>query len=448
MKYMTTLSLSIMLLALFSFGCGKSSAGNANAGKGTMTLQAIPEDVKINIQGKDVGVTPRTTNPVRPGMYVVKFEKDGYYPEWRAVTVEAGRDTLEEVRLRPITSVAVITSTPAGAKVIKDGRDMGITPCVLTGLAWGRHSARLQMPGCLPQEINWEVNTDRPFSSHTDLVRNTGIVMIESELADATIVIDGKPRGMTPFRDELEQGMHEIRVEKNGYKPYVTNIEVERKGSYSLKATMELLPIPLVITSKPSGAVVKVNGKEYGVTPYTFQTTKPGKYKVFVSKEKYGNEEREITMAPGNNYNMDLTLSSEMGSVQFVTEPAGITVYIDGKEVGKTEVDPDNPNISKVFTVNDLEQGEHTLELYHKRAKPDPRRAFKFQVKKLKTFRFKKNLELWIPNVELVHVRGWRRIGRVRDLKQDPIRFEPKKGVSSNYPKKEVKELILLPDEE
>ncbi|MBR2427412.1 MAG: PEGA domain-containing protein [Lentisphaeria bacterium] len=432
----------------FTTACNQNnmqSSAHKKAQKGKMIFQSSPSGAKISIQGKMIGVTPRTTNPVYPGMYIVKFEKEGYQTQWRPVTVEPGKDTLTEIKFKPITSAAMITSTPRGAQIIKNGKTVGITPCILTGLQTGLHKVRLQLSGTVPQEISWEVNSDRPFTAHAKMIANTGRLRITSEPKDAKIFIDGEEKGLTPFNETLEQGDHEIKVTKYGFEPYITNIHLKRNETRNLNALLKIQPMQLVITSKPAGAMIRINGKDYGLTPYTFQTNIPGSYTVQIMKDHFGSEERKISLEPGNPYKLDFELSSEMGALEFVTEPANVEVFIDGKKYGKTEADPHNPNLSKTFRVNDLLQGVHTVEIVHKRGTP-PRVRRKFTIRKQQTTRLAKTLKIWVPNVVLVHKRGWRVTGRVRDMKQDPIILESKQGVSSGYPKSDILRLEIIKD--
>ena len=97
--------------------------------------------------------------------------------------------------------------------------------------------------------------------------------------------------------------------------------------------------------------------------------------------------------------------------------------------------------------MNDLLQGIHTLEIVHRRGTP-PSLKRKFKVTQQEVTRLSKPLSLWVPNVVLVHKRGWRMTGRVRDLKQDPIILETKRGISSGYAKSDIESIELIQDAE
>ena len=80
MKKLIRFILLFTSVALLTAACdsGKmKSITNKSKNRGRMTFRSEPSGAQITIQGKMIGVTPRETNPVRTGMYVVKFEKTG-----------------------------------------------------------------------------------------------------------------------------------------------------------------------------------------------------------------------------------------------------------------------------------------------------------------------------------------------------------------------------------
>lgn len=444
------LSAAFAAALLLSAGCGDEPDAQQQKPAGTMTINSNPSGATVTILRRNIGVTPRTTKPVPPQMYIVKIEKDGYEPCWKPVTVENGRNVDVEVRLRPITSTALLTSEPSGAKVIKNGQEVGVTPCVLTNLGVGPHSVLLELPGFSPQQINWDVTTVRPFAEHTVLRSNTGMVQVSSQPADATVFIDGVPGGRTPVTRKVEHGERTIRVEKRGYEPFTTSVTVKRDETVNTFARLKMQPIPITIQTDPSPAKVIVNGKYCGDSPCVFRAEQPGKYTIRAEKDNFAGTVREITVAAGDRPNIStLKLESELGSLEFLTNPAGVEVFVDGKPYGKTQTDPKNQLTSRKFIVRDLPQGKHILKLTHSRAAPKSERvkSISFTVRKGETTRVD-TVEFWVPNTILQLKNGFRWEGRVLDFESDPIVFEPKPKVRSSYPRAEIKEILRIKPED
>lgn len=443
MKHFFLLPAAVLLLLCSA--CNEKAQSVPSTG-GVMNLTSDPEGAEITILGKNIGVTPRKTNPVPPSMYIVKFFKEGYEPKWIPVTLQAGKETSVHAVLRPVTALAMITSSPAGAKVLRDEKEVGMTPCVLSGLRAGPQAVRIVKPGYVAQEITWTVTGGRPFAGHADLISNTGTLVIRSNPSDANVFIDEQAFGMTPVSEAVEQGMRKVRLEKDGYESYLTTVTVRRGEKEEIQAELSILPMSLVIRSQPTGANVFINGKGYGMTPYTFVTKTPGKYEVTVSKDNFSGSARSITLLPGSKSEVELPLSSELGALEFVTMPGTVEVYLDGRRMGVTKPDPNKPNYSLVYRIPDIPAGRHKVDIIHKRGVPKKRVSVSCQVSKRETTRLG-NVTLWVPNMVLVLKNGMRKEGRVLDPKSDPVVFEPSPGIKVDYPRSEINSLEPVRDE-
>jgi hypothetical protein len=97
--------------------------------------------------------------------------------------------------------------------------------------------------------------------------------------ADATIVISGKPitgklkhRG-SPWSPELAPGGYQIEIDREGYKGWLTSIDVVAGQSQTLHVPLETLgsaviaEATLVVGSSPGGLDVTVDGVAFGKTP-------------------------------------------------------------------------------------------------------------------------------------------------------------------------------------
>lgn len=69
-----------------------------------------------------------------------------------------------------------------------------------------------------------------------------GAIRIAVEPADARILIDGQPRSPSPYRQRifLEPGQHELRVEKEGYRPLTRGLPMSIGQELPLKVELEV----------------------------------------------------------------------------------------------------------------------------------------------------------------------------------------------------------------
>ncbi|MBR4662817.1 MAG: PEGA domain-containing protein, partial [Lentisphaeria bacterium] len=276
---------------------------------------------------------------------------------------------------------------------------------------------------------------------------NLGTLIISSVPSNAEVIMDGKSIGRTPFRDQVEEGKHEIELRRNGYVSLKKSVQVRSKGITKLEEqVLEVKSGSIQIKSAPSGAKILINGKNYGDTPFNISNLKPGTYSVRLEKAGYDPAVRKVNLPAGENLDLMFNLDSNTGGVDIVTQPPGITVYLDGRQVGITEKDADHKNISKVLKIRNLSMGEHHITLAHKRARPE-KKNISFSVQKGKVARLT-NLNMWIPNAVLVRTNGARETGRIIQDLPSKYEFEPSPGVKFTVEKSSVKKVEYLPESE
>jgi hypothetical protein len=145
------------------------------------------------------------------------------------------------------TARLLVRSTPAGATVAVDGVVRGVTPLALRELELGTRTIVVSRPGYAPIERRVTLTADRPSrsmevalsagasadsGSRTDADRSpavtTGSLAIDSRPMGAAVTIDGRPVGTTPLTlTTLSPGGHSVRIERNGYRPWTTTVDVK-----------------------------------------------------------------------------------------------------------------------------------------------------------------------------------------------------------------------------
>lgn len=127
-----------------------------------------------------------------------------------------------------------------------DGKARGITPLTLRDLPLGTRTIVITRSGYEAAERRVTLTADRPSRSIEVMLEplqtarangsrqnapspaNAGGVVIESRPSGAAVTIDGAPSGATPLTVvTLAPGTHTIVLEREGYKPWRTTIEVK-----------------------------------------------------------------------------------------------------------------------------------------------------------------------------------------------------------------------------
>ncbi|MFA4848974.1 MAG: PEGA domain-containing protein [Methanoregula sp.] len=121
---------------------------------GSMDLRSVPDGASVVMGEKYLGKTPLTVSDLAAGTYDVVFTRFGYQKFSTRVPVEAGRITEITATMVPDAGSLAITSVPAGASVLVDGGNSGITPVTVSNLTGGNHTVAVSMTGYMPlQEV-------------------------------------------------------------------------------------------------------------------------------------------------------------------------------------------------------------------------------------------------------------------------------------------------------
>ncbi len=170
-----------------------------------------------------------------------------------------------------------------------------------------------------------------------------GLVVIESDPQGADIYLDSrdsKPLSKTPWNGSLT-GEHLIIIERKGYKPVEKTIRADPNRLFywvSSLAEEDYLGY-LDVTSNIPGADIYIDDRSVGVqgkTPWRDEI-KPGKHKVWVTKEGYDVFETEVDVIAGETHKISAQIEGdEAGYIN--ARGTGIDKYkivVDGKVLCK-----------------------------------------------------------------------------------------------------------------
>ncbi len=97
-----------------------------------------------------------------------------------------------------------------------------------------------------------------------------------------------------------------------------------------------VIPGQLAVDSTPQGAQVQVDGRNEPswVTPFALSNLQPGQHSITVSKPGYTTDTRSVEVTSGNRATTVVHLAQLMATLVVKTDPAGASVYVDGRDVG------------------------------------------------------------------------------------------------------------------
>jgi len=111
----------------------------------------------------------------------------------------------------------------------------------------------------------------------------------------------------------------------------------KKKNRMPKPGAPSIVPGQLSIDSNPQGAQIAIDGKNAAsATPFNVAALLPGHHTITISKPGYAVETRAIDVASGSKSVISVQLAPTTAMVAANSDPAGATVWIDGRDTGRT----------------------------------------------------------------------------------------------------------------
>ena len=319
---------------------------------GFLIIKSTPSSAQVYITENGIenfaGNTP-IQKKLPYGTYNYRIKKSLYHDEVGVAVVDNTRVD-QNIVLRQAYGALKITSTPPNATITIDGVEQTYTtPCTIDKLPSGQYNINIVASRYAPQQHNVVINdgTTTPL----DVILDARFAQVTiNTLPDAKIVINGEQRGVGGFDGELGEGIYDIEVSLAQHRSVTHQIEVVAKQPQTI--TLNPTPIygSLDVISDPMDAVIKINGKNYGISPTTIENLLIGDYEVVLSKDGCATQSRRVTITENNLSTLEVTLPQGR-EMTIRSDANGDEVYVDGVKMGVTPL------------VANLSFGTHKVEL-------------------------------------------------------------------------------------
>lgn len=132
-----------------------------------------------------------------------------------------------------------ITSSPAGARVMLDGKEVGVTPFDKK-IHVGKRQVVLESKDGLDRfEAEVVVEQGESYAIQGTLKFVGGTLSVVTKPAGAKVLVDGKELGQTPQKGlRLVAGEHKLRLELEGYEAQDRDFKLTRGASVNLELTL------------------------------------------------------------------------------------------------------------------------------------------------------------------------------------------------------------------
>ena len=229
-----------------------------------LIVSSSPEGAEISFDGSVLCQAPCTLTGIAPGSHLLSASKAGFSSANRMLSVQSGESASVSLQLAQLTAILTVSSTPAGAAIVIDGKDSGkLTPSQITLDKPGTHAVTVRRYGFLDanNSVNIELgqtsslNFELTHLGNTDDIRaasgkfkkvfsraelsGMGIVSVKTQPKGAQIMVNNRVLDKTaPFDFYLNPGTYVIDVTMSGYKPLHRVITIQEGEKLAIEESL------------------------------------------------------------------------------------------------------------------------------------------------------------------------------------------------------------------
>ena len=273
---------------------------------------------------------------VRPGEYPVRIEVPGYreFTDTLVVTDADSQTFTASPAILP--GLVSLRSAPAEAAIYLDDQLLGQTPLLDQAIAAGSYTLKATAPRYQPYTQTLEV-TGRGVAQTLaiDLNPDWAAITVPTIPSATQLLIDGEPAGLGGEPLDVLSGVHTLTIRAPGYADTDLTLEVMAGVDQTLD-TVSLRPANglLTLSTDPVGANVMVDGQFVGRTPLSTELSPGREHLVQVSKAGFNRSSLRLSLEQGASAERKITLSPQLGDVEFRIAPAGAKIVVNGIERG------------------------------------------------------------------------------------------------------------------
>jgi serine/threonine protein kinase len=241
------------------------SAPTAIVATGQMVVDSTPEGAQVQIDGKtDVSwITPVNLSGLASGQHTVTVSKSGFSPDTRRVDVTSGGKSYVQTHLSVLAATLAVSSTPAGASIYIDGKNIGkLTPTQLT-VDKGQHVVMLRKTGYVDETTTAQFNLGQTVNfsptlrelGNVDDIRTVGKMKKlfggKEAAGMGMVVVKTQPKGAqvavnehmlekeSPVEFVVDPGNYVVDITMTGFAPVHKIISVDKGGKAVIDEVLE-----------------------------------------------------------------------------------------------------------------------------------------------------------------------------------------------------------------
>lgn len=324
---------TVYLLKLRTAGAPVQAASTQQH-SGFLIINSEPQGAEVWLNNESTGeVTPFRRKLAIGDEMPYRLSLPLYHDEAGMVTVDQPRKELQ-FALRPAFGSVTVTSTPSGALVFLDEKQVGQTPLTLDRIASGSHSLRLQAPQYAVERRNVSVADGQTANVAVTLAARFAEITVQAPQG-AVVTVDGDRKGSGTLSWRQGEGLCDIVVSMAGHRDARRQLEVVAGRAQTVQLTPQPIYGSASVDSDLMDAEIWIDGKQYGVTPNVVERLLVGSHTLVLKKSGYADLQQQFSVEEGKEASLSVKLPAGR-SVQFTSEKPGMQIIVDGKKLGTT----------------------------------------------------------------------------------------------------------------
>ncbi|MCH5233806.1 MAG: PEGA domain-containing protein [Muribaculaceae bacterium] len=168
----------------------------------------------------------KLTTRLEEGRHTIEVKKPSHATTTKIIEVQTGiRQSVGLESPHPLYGYITLNSSPKGASVYLNDKFEGITPINNKRILIGNYKVTFELKGYKSEERNLIVEKDK--SGELDVHLNGYCSStLHTYPSNASVYINGRYSGTSPYRFDLFTGNYNISIQKDGYLDYSKNMDL------------------------------------------------------------------------------------------------------------------------------------------------------------------------------------------------------------------------------
>ncbi len=205
-----------------------------------------------------------------------------------------------------------VAAQPEGASIKVDGVDKGTSPLKLSDIPPGHHSVEVAKAGYKSATVEVNVAAGQVSMVDPSLEPLSAVLELHDAPAGSQISVDSQDPQPVPEDGKVTvpQGEHLVRVSHEGNEPFIVSVNVGWEKPYPLQVRLGAGVGRLDVTSKPSDARVRMDGRIVGRTPLQLGKMPAGEHHLTVEKDGFKTGEQAVKIESGQTATIAVELKA------------------------------------------------------------------------------------------------------------------------------------------